>query len=105
MLQQKKHLVSLQLTSIYNKLLQSKMIGVFLADIENKRQAKTISKIVKHHFPALSFNIDLKDSNLPFPCGHSIIRVEGDKISSLEIISLIQTHGIKCDILEDKICK
>jgi len=80
------------------------MIEVFTTNIQDKAQAKAIQKILENNFKELKINFDLEDSNNTYPCGHSIMRVEGSLITPENIITIINLQGFECGILEDKIC-
>lgn len=80
------------------------MVEVFITDIQNEIQtAKVFTEIQKENTD-LKINFDLNETDLPFPCGHTILRVEGNKINSDRIIVSVRKHGFNCEILEDKIC-
>jgi len=80
------------------------MIEVFTTNIQTKTQAKYILKTLKKSFPKLKINFDINESQLSYPCEHSILRVEDSRINSENIMSIIKHSGFLCDILEDKIC-
>lgn len=81
------------------------MVEVFITNVKQSDQAKRILKNLRDCFPKLEISFDLNDSKLEFPCGHSIIRMEGSLINSGNIISTVNQSGFECDVLEDKICK
>lgn len=85
--------------------MQNKEIQVFITSVRNQIQAEHIVKNLTKSFPELKINFDLNDSELPFPCGHSILRVEGAAINSGNIIVKVKESGFNCAVLEDKICK
>lgn len=80
------------------------MIEIFITDIQNKIQADRILSVIQKENADLKINIDLNETTLPFPCGNTILRVEGNKISSDKIMTTIKNLGVNCEILEDKIC-
>ncbi len=80
------------------------MIEVFTTSIRTQDEAKRVLHTIGNQFPGLKINFDLEDSGRPYPCGHSILRVEGAAIQPAPIISAINKSGFNCDILEDKIC-
>lgn len=80
------------------------MIEVFITDVREKDQAKEILASLKASFPELDMHIDLSNSGVAFPCGHSVLRVEGKKIDAATIISAVKRSGFRCDVLEDKPC-
>ena len=81
------------------------MIEVFITDIQNKAQADRVLNIIKTETADLKINYDLNETALSFPCGHTILRMEGDVVNSDEIIAIVKESGFKCEVLEDKICK
>jgi hypothetical protein len=81
------------------------MVEVFITDIETKNQAISVVSTIQEADKSLKINFDLNETALPFPCGHTILRIEGIEINSNKIISSVITQGFKCEILEDKICK
>lgn len=78
------------------------MVEVFITDIQNNIQADRISAILQQ--PDLKINFDLNETDFPFPCGHTVFRVEGNNMNPDKIIATIRSHGFNCEILEDKIC-
>ncbi|MDD7886753.1 hypothetical protein [Flavivirga sp. 57AJ16] len=81
------------------------MIEVFITDIQNKVQANHILSKIQTETADLKINFDLNETDLSFPCGHTILRIEGGAINSDETIAIVNEQGFKCQILEDKICK
>lgn len=81
------------------------LVEVFTTSIQNDIQAEHTLQSLAGCFPELKMNFDLNETDLPYPCGHTILRVEGDTINSKEIISIVNQSGFKCDVLEDKVCK
>lgn len=80
------------------------MIEVFITDIQNKIQAETIMYNIQMENTDLKINFDLNETDLTFPCGHTILRAEGNKINSGKIMATVRKQGFRCEILEDKIC-
>jgi hypothetical protein len=80
------------------------MVEVFITDIESELQAINVVSIIKIENIALKINFDLNETDLSYPCGHTILRVEGSKINSENILNSVKNQGFKCEILEDKIC-
>ncbi len=81
------------------------MVEVFITNVRESDQANRILENLKYSFPGLKINFDLSDPNSVFPCGHSVLRMEGSQINSEDIISTVNQSGFICDVLEDKICK
>lgn len=56
-------------------------------------------------FPELKINFDVSDDSKPYPCSHTVLRIEGTDISADKIKSAITHMGFNCEVLEEKICK
>lgn len=69
------------------------MVEVFKTNIHKRRQATAIFNVLSTHFPYFKINFDLDDCD-------KILRIEGDSISNERIISLINTIGYQCQLLE-----
>lgn len=80
------------------------MVEVFITDIQNAIQAERILNTIQTENTFLKINFDLNETNLFFPCGHTILRIEGNKINSDKIMQMVRNQGFNCEILEDKIC-
>lgn len=80
------------------------MVEVFTTDMTSKVRSRKVLGWLKDNYPGLKIDLDLEDFNEPYPCGHSILRVEGEFIDTNSILRLLKTKGIECGILEDKIC-
>lgn len=80
------------------------MIEVFITDIQTKFQADKILSTIQNKNTDLKIDYDLNETGLPFPCGHTILRVEGDKINSDKMMTTVRDQGFNCEILEDRIC-
>lgn len=80
------------------------MIEVFITNIQNKVEAERTSSIIQSENAELKINYDLNETNFPFPCGHTILRVDGNIINSDKILASVRNQGFNCEILEDKIC-
>lgn len=80
------------------------MIEIFITDIKNEIQFDKILTEIQKENSELKINFDLNETDLPFPCGHTILRVEGNKINSAKILQKVKILGFNCEILEDKIC-
>lgn len=80
------------------------MVEVFISDIQNVIQAERILNTIQKENDGLKINFDLNETELDFPCGHTILRIEGTKINSEEIMKTVRNQGFNCEILEDKVC-
>ncbi|SNZ00415.1 hypothetical protein SAMN06265377_2239 [Flagellimonas pacifica] len=79
------------------------MVEVFITNVKEPKQAEETLKVLEHTLPKFKINFDLEDFEKPYPCGHSILRIEGSSINNKKIIQIIQNEGFKCEILEDKL--
>lgn len=80
------------------------MIEVFTTNIQSEIQAIHVLEILEKSFTELNIKFDLNEINLPYPCGHTILRIEGKVINTEKVLSIVNKSGFRCDILEDKIC-
>lgn len=80
------------------------MIEVFTTNIQNEIQAIRVVGVLEKSFIDLKINFDLNETNLPYPCGHTILRIEGKIINVEKVLSIVKKSGFRCDILEDKVC-
>ena len=80
------------------------MTEVFITDIQKNEEVHRVWNSIKKTNPGLKLNCDLIENSLPFPCGHTVIRVEGNDIDPDKILALVRDHGFRCEIMEDKIC-
>lgn len=69
------------------------MVEVFKTNIQEKKQALVLFKVLVSHFPLFKINFDLEDCD-------KILRVEGDSISYEKIINIVNTNGYQAQILE-----
>jgi hypothetical protein len=87
------------------KTLNQKKIEVYITDVDSNLQVGLLQKQLEKRFPTLEIRFDLNETDLLYPCGHTILRVSGNKINGDKIISMLIQAGFKCDVLEDKVCK
>ncbi|WP_304502755.1 hypothetical protein [Cesiribacter sp. SM1] len=80
------------------------MTEVFITDIPNKLRAKRVSNRLQSENAAWKINFDFNETSLPYPCGHTILRVEGKPIDSDKILAIVIEQGFACEMLADKIC-
>ena len=80
------------------------MVEVFITDIQNEIQSESVLNTIQNENIELKINFDLNETDFSFPCGHTILRVEGNKINSYSILASVRKQGFNCEILEDKIC-
>jgi hypothetical protein len=80
------------------------MVEVFITDIQNNIQSDIILDNIQKDNTDLKITFDLNETDLSFPCGHTILRIEGNKINADKIMVAVRKQGFNCEILEDKIC-
>lgn len=80
------------------------MVEVFITDITSETRSSQILQALHRSFPEVKMNFDLENVNQPFPCGHSILRVEGNEIDPESIQQFLKNESVLSEILEDKIC-
>ncbi|RYU96963.1 hypothetical protein [Emticicia agri] len=80
------------------------MIEVFTTDVRTRMQADVLLKNLTNAFTGLKFNFDLADTEVSFPCVHSILRVEGAMIEAKDIKAVMNQAKFQCEVLEDKVC-
>ncbi|HLW31560.1 MAG TPA: hypothetical protein VKX40_04805 [Aequorivita sp.] len=80
------------------------MVEVFITNIQNEVQAEAVVKNIQKENPLVEIDFDIDETGFPFPCGHTILRVESPKINSNKLMESVLGQGFNCAILEDKIC-
>jgi hypothetical protein len=68
------------------------MVVVYRTNINNKRQFKTVTRLLSKLFSDLKINIDLEDSE-------KVLRLEGKDIISSEIINSLGKIGFLCQVM------
>lgn len=69
------------------------MIEVFKTNVQRKSQSKMLLSVLYEAFPLLKINFDLSDCD-------KVLRVEGDQMEALNIMTLVKKHGFTCEVLE-----
>tara|TARA_R110002049_G_C9159982_1_gene560919 strand:+ start:1632 stop:1904 length:273 start_codon:yes stop_codon:yes gene_type:complete len=80
------------------------MIEVLMTNIKSEILSTEILQFLEREHPQIKFNFDLEDFNKPYPCGHSILRIEGVSIDTSTITLQLKNKGIECAPLKDIIC-
>lgn len=80
------------------------MIEVFITNITKDYQAKKVIKQLYKHFLDFKIDYDLNETALHFPCGHTVIRVESEKIPVESIVQMVRQMGFECKVMPDTIC-
>jgi hypothetical protein len=68
------------------------MVEVFKTSVRKKQEAKLMQTLLSEKFPHFKINFDLDDCD-------KILRVEGIKIKSGQIIRSLKVNGYQCEIL------
>jgi hypothetical protein len=69
------------------------MVEVFKTNIDNAELAVQLTNRLRLQFPLYRINFDLHDCD-------NILRIEGESVCPQEIISLMNSHGYECHILD-----
>lgn len=77
------------------------MVEVFITDIKRKYQAMEMVTSMMQAYPKLIVNFDMDETGLPFPKGHTVLRVEGEYIDAEQIILMIKKLQFNCEIMEE----
>ena len=80
------------------------MVEVFITNVKSECHSVDILQFLKNNYPTLKISFDLEDFNKPYPCGHSILRIEGKLIDTINIVEQLKCKGIECDLLENRLC-
>ncbi len=80
------------------------MVEVFITNIQSSTQAEKVQTMIQSLNAALKIHMDLHETDAYFPCGNTILRIEGNEINSYKIMEIVRRQGFNCEILEDKIC-
>lgn len=80
------------------------MIEVFITDIKSIENAEQIVAHIEQLFPKLKVSFDIDETQLPFPCGHTVIKIEGIELDNQQIISTVNQLDFLCEIMKDKVC-
>lgn len=68
------------------------MVVVYRTNINNKRQFKTVNRLLCRLFNDLQINIDLEDNE-------KVLRLEGKDIISAEVINSLGKIGFLCQVM------
>lgn len=69
-------------------------IFVFSTNIKTEKEKQTIASLLDNNPAIIKWNIDLKDID-------SVLRIESNQISPLEIIGIVSKQDFKCSELEE----
>jgi hypothetical protein len=68
------------------------MVEVFKTNVQHNSHAASLLSILSEQFPLFKINFDLEDCD-------RILRVEGENVSPVQIIELLNSSGHKCEVL------
>lgn len=80
------------------------MVAVFITDVKSESLSHEILRGLEREYPQTSFHFDLEDFKKPYPCGHSILRMEAEQINTDSLTQHLTTKGVRCEFLKDTIC-
>ena len=69
------------------------MVEVFKTNVQKKTQSKMLLCILSEAFPSFKINFDLSDCD-------KVLRVEGDNMEALRIMTLVKEYGFNCEVLD-----
>ena len=69
------------------------MVEVFKTNVQKKAQSKQLLCALYETFPAFKINFDLSDCD-------KVLRVEGENMEALKIMTLVEEFGFTCELLE-----
>lgn len=73
-------------------MMHKSTVEVFKTNIIQEEDASQISQLLNSEYPKHKINFDLEDCD-------KILRIEGNKIDSTQIIELLLNKGFKCYVL------
>lgn len=79
------------------------MVEVFITDIIKICQAIEMVEVIEQTYSELKINFDMDETGLPFPQGHTVLRIEGENIDVKKIQLMVNKSGVNCEIMEDNI--
>lgn len=68
------------------------MVEVFKTNLAGKAQSKELLRFLARQYPSFKMNVDLSDCD-------RVLRVEGDRINCRSILTIVRSHGIRCEML------
>lgn len=69
------------------------MVEVFKTNVQKKTQSKMLLSVLSETFPSFKINFDLSDCD-------KVLRVEGENITALRVMMLVNEHGFTCEVLD-----
>ena len=69
------------------------MVEVFKTNVQKKAQSKQLLCALSDTFPSFKINFDLSDCD-------KVLRVEGENMEALKIMTLVEEFGFTCELLE-----
>jgi len=71
------------------------MVEVFITNVKSEILSIEILQFLEKEYPQIEFIFDLEDFNKPYPCGHSILRIEGKVIDTNSITQQLRSPFVK----------
>ena len=69
------------------------MVEVFKTNVQKIGESKKLLSLLTQAFPSCKINFDLEDCD-------KVLRVEGENIGSLKIMTIVKEQGFNCEILD-----
>jgi hypothetical protein len=69
------------------------MVEVFKTNVQKEEQSKMLRSVLSEVFPSLKINFDLSDCD-------KVLRVEGENMEAIRIVTVVQKFGFKCEALD-----
>lgn len=69
------------------------MVEIFKTNVQKKNQSKMLLSVLSETFPLFKINFDLSDCD-------KVLRVEGDDIKTLRVMTLVKESRFTCEPLD-----
>jgi len=79
------------------------MVEVFITDIDQRIRAEGLVELIERIHLGSKVHFDMDETGLPFPHGHTVLRIEAPSIDVLAIMEIVKKSGHHCEIMEDVI--
>jgi hypothetical protein len=82
-----------KLNKSLNRNISGTMVEVFKTNVQKKAQSEQLLCVLSDTFPSFKINFDLSDCD-------RVLRVEGENMEALRIMTLLKEYGFTCEVLE-----
>jgi hypothetical protein len=73
--------------------INCRMIEIFKTNVQKRAQSKMLLSMLSDTFPSFKINFDLADCD-------KILRVQGENIEPIRIMTLVKENGFESEVLE-----